>query len=168
MKAALEQREAERTYGIGDPDLTPVPWSAPACGIDLGAKTFAPSRTTTAPSPNCTRPSRSRQPCAGCAKRTRRWRERNRVRGVLTYKAGWYGSNVWPADRWFPSSRLCGGCGAVNRDLTLADRVWACGCGLQHDRDVNAARSSLNTVLLEQNAAWFHLVSRPRAVPRRR
>ncbi|MEV5895451.1 RNA-guided endonuclease InsQ/TnpB family protein [Nonomuraea fuscirosea] len=71
----------------------------------------------------------------------------------LTHKAGWYGSNVWPADRWFPSSRLCGGCGAVNRDLTLADRVWTCGCGLQHDRDVNAARNLLNAMLLNQNAA---------------
>lgn len=71
----------------------------------------------------------------------------------LTYKAGWYGSTVWAADRWFPSSRLCGGCGTINRDLTLADRVWACGCGLEHDRDVNAAINLLTAMTLDQQAA---------------
>ena len=30
VKAALEQREAEKTYGMPGSDLTPVPWSAPA------------------------------------------------------------------------------------------------------------------------------------------
>jgi putative transposase len=71
----------------------------------------------------------------------------------LEYKSQWYGSSVWAADRWFPSSKLCGGCGAINRDLTLADRVWTCGCGLEHDRDVNAARNLLDTMTLEQQAA---------------
>lgn len=68
----------------------------------------------------------------------------------LTYKAGWYGSTVWAADRWFPSSRLCGGCGTINQGLTLADRVWVCGCGLEHDRDVNAARNLLTAMTLDQ------------------
>lgn len=71
----------------------------------------------------------------------------------LEYKTRWYGSSVWAADRWFPSSRLCGGCGGINRDLTLADRVWTCGCGLEHDRDVNAARNLLEAMNLEQVAA---------------
>jgi putative transposase len=71
----------------------------------------------------------------------------------LEYKSQWYGSSVWAADRWFPSSKLCGGCGAINRDLTLADRVWTCGCGLEHDRDVNAARNLLDAMTLEQQAA---------------
>lgn len=71
----------------------------------------------------------------------------------LEYKAQWYGSSVWAADRWFPSSRLCGGCGTINRELTLADRVWTCGCGLEHDRDVNAARNLLNAMRREQDAA---------------
>lgn len=71
----------------------------------------------------------------------------------LEYKARWYGSSMWAADRWFPSSRLCGGCGAINRDLTLADRVWTCGCGIEHDRDVNAARNLLNAMTLEQQTA---------------
>ncbi|GHH63851.1 transposase [Streptosporangium violaceochromogenes] len=71
----------------------------------------------------------------------------------LAYKADWYGSAVWVASRWFPSSRLCGGCGTINRDLTLADRVWACGCGLTHDRDVNAAGNLLAAMKLDQQAA---------------
>ena len=43
--------------------------------------------------------------------------------------------------RFFPSSKTCGACGLVNADLTLADRVWTCPCGVQHDRDLNAARN---------------------------
>ena len=61
-------------------------------------------------------------------------------RRQLTYKAGWYGTQLIVADRWFPSSKTCSGCGAVHADLTLADRVYACAvCGLTLDRDVNAA-----------------------------
>jgi putative transposase len=61
----------------------------------------------------------------------------------LTYKADWYGSKVVTADRWFASSRLCGDCGAINADLTLADRSWTCQCGTVHDRDGNAAGNLL-------------------------
>ncbi|MEV4469237.1 RNA-guided endonuclease TnpB family protein [Nonomuraea sp. NPDC049504] len=71
----------------------------------------------------------------------------------LEYKTRWYGSGVWAADRWFASSRLCGGCQAINRKLTLADRAWTCGCGREHDRDVNAARNLLQAMTLEQSAA---------------
>ena len=71
----------------------------------------------------------------------------------LEYKTGWYGSNLWQADRWFPSSRLCGGCGAVNAELTLKDRAWACECGLEHDRDVNAARNLLKAMNRQTQAA---------------
>jgi putative transposase len=61
-------------------------------------------------------------------------------RAQLEYKAAWYGTQVVVADRWFPSSKTCSGCGTINADLTLADRVYHCGrCGLVIDRDVNAA-----------------------------
>ena len=61
-------------------------------------------------------------------------------RRQLTYKAGWYGTELVIADRWFPSSKTCSGCGTINPDLTLADRVYECDdCGLVLDRDVNAA-----------------------------
>ncbi|MCL4494336.1 MAG: transposase [Firmicutes bacterium] len=60
----------------------------------------------------------------------------------LQYKAQRYGTRLVDADRWFPSSKLCStpGCGYVNKDLTLKDRVWTCpACGVTHDRDHNAA-----------------------------
>lgn len=62
----------------------------------------------------------------------------------LEYKGSWYGCEVVKVDRWFPSSRTCGECGAVNAALELSDRRWVCeGCGVVHDRDVNAARNIL-------------------------
>ena len=62
------------------------------------------------------------------------------LRRQLEYKAAWYGTEVVIADRWFPSSKTCSGCGVVKGDLTLADRVYECGsCGLVIDRDLNAA-----------------------------
>nr|CEL14378.1 Mobile element protein [Kibdelosporangium sp. MJ126-NF4] len=70
----------------------------------------------------------------------------------LDYKADWYGSRVWKADRWFPSSKMCGNstCGRVNRALALADRVWTCGgCGTVHDRDDNAAGNLLAAMLAD-------------------
>jgi putative transposase len=61
-------------------------------------------------------------------------------RRQLEYKTAWYGTELVIADRWFPSSKTCSGCGSINSDLTLADRTYACtGCGLVIDRDLNAA-----------------------------
>jgi putative transposase len=57
----------------------------------------------------------------------------------LKYKQAWRGGELTIADRWFPSSRLCPVCGALNRDLTVADRVFKCSCGHYADRDTNAA-----------------------------
>lgn len=62
------------------------------------------------------------------------------LRRQLTYKTAWYGTELTFADRWFPSSKTCSGCGAVKADLTLADRTYICAaCGLVVDRDLNAA-----------------------------
>jgi putative transposase len=61
-------------------------------------------------------------------------------RRQLEYKAAWYGTEVVVADRWFPSSKTCSGCGTINANLRLSDRVYDCGaCGLVIDRDTNAA-----------------------------
>ncbi|WP_067480082.1 RNA-guided endonuclease InsQ/TnpB family protein [Nocardia amamiensis] len=63
---------------------------------------------------------------------------------LLEYKAAWYGSRVWKADRWYPSSKTCGACRRINRGLVLGDRTWQCpGCGVAHDRDHNAAGNLL-------------------------
>src|SRR6516225_8881320 len=61
-------------------------------------------------------------------------------RRQLTYKAAWYGCGVLVASRWEPSSKTCSGCGWVDEDLTLADRMFCCeDCGQVLDRDLNAA-----------------------------
>jgi putative transposase len=59
----------------------------------------------------------------------------------LTYKARWQHKHLVVIGRFFPSSRLCGACGAINGELTLADREWTCVCGAVHDRDLNAAHN---------------------------
>ena len=65
-------------------------------------------------------------------------------RRQVLYKAGWYGSRVVLADRWEPSSKTCSGCGWVDEELDLGDRMFHCQnpkvlCGLVLDRDLNAA-----------------------------
>ena len=58
---------------------------------------------------------------------------------LLRYKQAWRGGELIVADRWYPSSKLCSACGAINRYLTLSDRVFTCECGHSVDRDCNAA-----------------------------
>lgn len=64
-------------------------------------------------------------------------------RSMLKYKAAWYGREVIAVDRWFPSSRICSGCGVLRDALPLHVREWVCRCGVTHDRDINAARNIL-------------------------
>ncbi|MCK9928645.1 IS607 family element RNA-guided endonuclease TnpB [Frankia sp. Mgl5] len=62
------------------------------------------------------------------------------VRRQLSYKTSWYESALVVADRWYPSSKTCSGCGWQDPNLSLSDRTFACqSCGLVIDRDVNAA-----------------------------
>lgn len=60
-------------------------------------------------------------------------------RRQLEYKCKWYGSELFVMDRWYPSSKTCSACGAINSELKLSDRVYKCNCGLEIDRDLNAA-----------------------------
>ncbi|WP_041181097.1 IS607 family element RNA-guided endonuclease TnpB [Mycobacterium canetti] len=56
----------------------------------------------------------------------------------LSYKTGWYGSELVVADRWFPSSKTCHACRHV-QDIGW-DEKWQCdGCSITHQRDDNAA-----------------------------
>ncbi len=57
----------------------------------------------------------------------------------LEYKSKWHGIELVKADRFFPSTKTCSGCGK-KRELPLSERVYSCdGCGLAIDRDLNAA-----------------------------
>jgi putative transposase len=60
------------------------------------------------------------------------------LRRQLEYKATWYGSEILVADRFFPSTRRCSSCGALN-DVPLSASVITCACGQTIDRDLNAA-----------------------------
>jgi putative transposase len=75
------------------------------------------------------------------------WRE---LRSMLEYKAQWYGRTLVAVDRWFPSSKLCSACGALQEKMPLNVREWTCACGAVHDRDVNAARNVLAAGLAER------------------
>ena len=58
----------------------------------------------------------------------------------LVYIAQKKGVKITFIDRWYPSSRTCSVCGAVNEALNLRDRTWQCpSCHTQLDRDRNAA-----------------------------
>jgi transposase, IS605 OrfB family, central region len=62
------------------------------------------------------------------------------IRRQLDYKTSWRGGRLHVADRWYPSSKTCSGCGAVKAKLPLRVRAYQCEeCGLVLDRDVNAA-----------------------------
>jgi putative transposase len=62
------------------------------------------------------------------------------IRRQLQYKAPRYGTEIMLADPWYPSSKLCSGCGERKCNLALGERAWTCAaCGAHHDRDVNAA-----------------------------
>lgn len=62
------------------------------------------------------------------------------IRRQLAYKTGWNGGRLHVADRWYPSSKTCSGCGAVKAKLPLSERTFTCTeCGLVLDRDENAA-----------------------------
>ncbi len=77
----------------------------------------------------------------GIRRRRRAWTDAaaGEMRRQLTYKADWYGCDLWVADRWYASSKICSVCGQVNKSLTLADRTWKCAvCRTVHDRDENA------------------------------
>lgn len=58
----------------------------------------------------------------------------------LSAKCKEYGIELRIADRFFPSSRTCHGCGCVKTDLKLSDRIYHCDeCGYTEDRDYNAS-----------------------------
>ena len=62
----------------------------------------------------------------------------------LTYKCQWYGRELVKIDRWFPSSKRCENCGHIVEKMPLSVREWECpNCGMNHDRDLNAAKNIL-------------------------
>ena len=64
----------------------------------------------------------------------------NEFRRQLTYKCNWNNVELRVVDRYYPSSKMCSECGAVNKELKLSDRTYICKeCGSILDRDKNAS-----------------------------
>ena len=57
---------------------------------------------------------------------------------MLEYKLSDRGKFFIKVDKWYPSSQICSCCGSQKK-ITLADRIYKCSCGLEIDRDYNAA-----------------------------
>lgn len=63
------------------------------------------------------------------------------LRQFITYKAEFYGADLYIADRYYPSSKLCSCCGNKKNYLG-ADETYICSnCGAVIDRDLNAAKN---------------------------
>ncbi|NNN17369.1 MAG: IS200/IS605 family element transposase accessory protein TnpB [Thermoplasmata archaeon] len=59
----------------------------------------------------------------------------------LEYKCRWYGSCLIQADPFYPSTKRCSSCGAI-QEMPLSERSYSCpSCGLVTDRDLNASRN---------------------------
>jgi putative transposase len=66
-------------------------------------------------------------------------------RRMLEYKCAWYGAVLLIAPWDFPSTKRCSRCGWVGPALPLSQRVFRCeACGLEVDRDLNAALNLRN------------------------
>ena len=62
------------------------------------------------------------------------------LRILIESKAKGLGITIKFADRYYPSSKKCSGCGHIKNDLKLSERIYKCPeCGKVIDRDFNAA-----------------------------
>ncbi|WP_129141475.1 RNA-guided endonuclease InsQ/TnpB family protein [Modicisalibacter coralii] len=82
----------------------------------------------------------------------------------LEYKAQWAGRQLVKIDQWYPSTKRCSNCGHIKDALPLSVRVWICpACGVNHDRDINAARNikaaGLAVLALGENVSGMEQVS---------
>ena len=73
------------------------------------------------------------------------------IRRFLEYKSAKYGTLLLKVNRWFPSSKMCSGCGHTKEKLSLSEREFICEeCGLVIDRDTNAAINILAEALFNE------------------
>jgi putative transposase len=91
----------------------------------------------------------------------------------LEYKALWNGRTFVRVGRWFPSTKRCSACGFVVEKLLLSARRWTCPeCGIEHDRDVNAAinirQEGLRILELPRGPRELRRVEGANPLPRRR
>lgn len=67
------------------------------------------------------------------------------IRRQIAYKCLWQRKELVIADRFFASSKTCSCCGHKKDKLLLSERIYKCdNCGLEIDRDLNAAKNLAN------------------------
>uniref|UniRef100_UPI003075B7B8 RNA-guided endonuclease InsQ/TnpB family protein n=1 Tax=Proteus faecis TaxID=2050967 RepID=UPI003075B7B8 len=72
----------------------------------------------------------------------------------LEYKAAEKGVHLVKLEQWFASSKTCHCCGHKMPEMPLNKRIWQCPeCGIEHDRDINAAINIERKGILELQAA---------------
>ncbi len=72
----------------------------------------------------------------------------------LKYKATEKGVHVVKLEQWFASSKTCHCCGHKMPEMPLNKRTWQCPeCGVEHERDINAAINIERKGILELQAA---------------
>ncbi|MBS9444482.1 RNA-guided endonuclease InsQ/TnpB family protein [Photorhabdus heterorhabditis] len=72
----------------------------------------------------------------------------------LEYKAAEKGVHLVKLDQWFASSKTCHCCGHKMPEMPLHKRIWSCPeCGVEHDRDINAALNIRRKGIQELQAA---------------
>lgn len=63
----------------------------------------------------------------------------------MDYKTYWNGVYLQRVGRFFPSTKMCSACGNVKEEMLLSERTYLCEqCGLELDRDLNAALNLKN------------------------
>ena len=76
----------------------------------------------------------------------------------LYMKAEKYNRIICKADRFFPSSRICSGCGLVHEEMNdmsnFKDKL-ECECGLIIDRDINAAKNLCEYCIRKYNIKLY-------------
>lgn len=80
---------------------------------------------------------------------------------LLQYKMQERGGNYLEIGMFCPSSRMCG-CGVINKELKLSDRIWTCkSCGSINDMDGLAANNILKFALNPKNKSGQVLSDEP-------
>ena len=68
-----------------------------------------------------------------------------RFKQILLQQSYKYNIEVREVSTWFPSSKVCSVCNTKHNKLKLKDRIYKCPhCGLEIDRDINAAINLAN------------------------
>lgn len=77
---------------------------------------------------------------------------------MMSYKAEEAGRTLVKVNPAY-TSKTCSCCGVIKHDLQLTDRIFKCSaCGLQEDRDINAAKNVLSLGLSQLKGADGSLV----------